>query len=157
MISYHKFGELRLGQFLAVRDVTELQNWEFEGYMWVGEAFGFSEWLRLESDPTSLRSLSIDFTEFPSEASRKVLKTLGLPLRQGMVMTEIEDILGEPCDEFTYVADRKSYEFMTRGRESFIVSCTVLNEGGLTYLVVRMLLAEFDDRNTQQRNYLGPT
>ena len=38
--------------------------------MWVGEAVGFSEWLRLRDKPETLRSLAIDFAEFPEQVPR---------------------------------------------------------------------------------------
>jgi hypothetical protein len=75
MISHARFGALRLAQFLPDAEIAELENWEFMYHVWLGEAVGFSEWLRLENDPGVLRSLAIDFTDFPEHAAAEVLRT----------------------------------------------------------------------------------
>ena len=59
MISHSHFGRLRLADFRPEEGVAALENWEFMDQMWVGEAVGFSEWLRLEDEPDTLRSLAI--------------------------------------------------------------------------------------------------
>jgi hypothetical protein len=142
MISYNEFGKLRLNQFIPKTLIDELENWEFENHLWIGEAHGFSEWLCLESEPAILRSIAIDFSEFPNDAASKVLDIVGLSIFEGMQYSEIEKVLGKPYKTFTFVQDRKSYEFKTIGSNPFIVSCTVLNEGGLTYIVVRTPLTD---------------
>jgi hypothetical protein len=135
MITRDRFGTLRLAQFWPDADIAELDNWEFMDRLWVGEAVGFSEWLRLEEQPQMLRSLAIDFSEFPEQVATNVLQTIGLPVRSGMQVEELRQLLGEPVEEDRFVEDRVSYEFVTRPPK-YNVSCTVLNEGGLTYLVV---------------------
>ncbi len=137
MISYEEFGKLRLQQFIPNSKISELDNWEFEEHLWVGEALGFSEWLRLESEPNILRSIAIDFSELPEEVVSNVLNIIDLPISKGMQYSEIEKILGKPFETYSFVKDRKSCEFKTDGVEPFIVSCTVLNDGGLTYIVIR--------------------
>ena len=84
MIAHAQFGELRLAQFRRDTEIVQLADWEFMDALWVGEAIGFSEWLRLKSDPESLRSLSIDFTEFPTDATAAVLQAIDLPFRVGI-------------------------------------------------------------------------
>jgi hypothetical protein len=102
----------------------------------VGEAVGFSEWLRLESAPQVLLSLAIDFAEFPDEEVSTVLQAIDLPMRRGMTAKELRAIFGEPTEEHRFVADRVTYEFTVAGPPRYNVSCTVLNRGGLTYLLV---------------------
>ena len=136
MISYARFGKLRLAQFRPDTEITELADWEFMDALWVGEAVGFSEWLRLESEPEVLRSLSIDFREFPAAAASDVLRAIELPIRAGMRLEELRAALGEPIEEQRFAKDRASYEFVLAKSPRYNVSCTVLNEGGLTYLVV---------------------
>ena len=96
MICHDDFGKLRLAQFLPGAELQRLRNWEYEERLWVGEALGFSQWLRLESDRGVLRCLSIAFNDFPSDAAVDVLKTLQLPLRPGMTLPAIRKVLGEP-------------------------------------------------------------
>jgi hypothetical protein len=136
MISHSRFGKLRLAQFRPDADIAELDNWEFMDHMWVGEAVGFSEWLRLEKKPETLRSLAIDFSEFPESAAAEVLRTIDLGVRAGMKLNELRELLGEPVKEHRFGKDRVSYEFVVPGPPKYDVSCTVLNKGGLTYLVV---------------------
>ena len=136
MISHDQFGKLRLSQFRPDAKITELAGWEFMDAVWVGEAVGFSEWLRLEEEPGQLRSLAIDFGEFPPAATSAVLRAIDLSIRPGMSPDELRAVLGKPSEEHRFVPDRVSYEFVVAGPQWYNVSCTVLNEGGLTYLVV---------------------
>lgn len=136
MISHTRFGKLRLAQFLHDTDIFWVSGWEFMDELWVGEKVAFSEWLRLESDPEVLRSLAIDFAEFPTEVAGAVLRAIELPLRAGMSVPELRALFGEPAEELRFVADRVTYEFVVAGPPRYSVSCTVLNDGGLSYLVV---------------------
>lgn len=136
MISHARFGKLRLIQFRPDAEIAELAGWEFMDALWVGEAVGFSEWLRLESDPEVLRSLAIDFAEFPEAAASAVLQAIDLPVRRAMTAKKLRAVLGEPVEEHRFVADRVTYEFALAGPPRYNVSCTVLKRGGLSYLVV---------------------
>jgi hypothetical protein len=136
MISYARFGKLRLAQFRPDAEIAELAGWEFMDTTWVGEAVGFSEWLRPESEPEVLRSLALDFAEFPPGAAAAVLRAIDLPLRAGMQVGELRAVMGEPVEEHRFVADRVTCEFVVAGPPRYNVSCTVLNDGGLSYLVV---------------------
>jgi hypothetical protein len=79
LISFKKFGNLRLSDFVSNKKIEQLTDWEFEEELWVGEALGFSEWLCKTAKPKLLRSLSIDFDNFPAAAAKSVLGTIGLP------------------------------------------------------------------------------
>ena len=57
MIPQKEFGKLRLKQFVPEEEITKLKDWKFEGHLWRGEALGFSEWLRLNSDLKVRKSL----------------------------------------------------------------------------------------------------
>jgi hypothetical protein len=117
-------------------EIAELDHWELRENLWIGEAVGFSEWLRLESDPDVLRSLAIAFPEFPQQAAAEVLRIIELPVQAGMTLPDLRRLLGEPVKEFRFADDRVTYEFLVSGPPRYDVSCTVLNDGGLTYLVV---------------------
>jgi hypothetical protein len=136
MLSYERFGRLRLHQFVVGAKIAQLANWEFMDHIWVGEAVGFSEWLRFASDPEVLRSLALDFSEFPAVAASAVLRAIELPIQPGMRVSELRSILGNPIETQRFVADRLSYEFVVPGPPKYLVSCTVLVRGGLSYLVV---------------------
>jgi hypothetical protein len=140
VISHERFGELRLAQFLPHAELAELANWEFMDHTWVGEALGFSEWLRLASDPVVLRSLALDFSEFPEVAATAVLNAIELPVRPGMQAADLRSVLGEPVEEQNFVAGRVTYDFAIVGPPRYSVSCTVAERRGLTYLVVMVPL-----------------
>lgn len=142
MISYSRFGQLRLAQFRPDADIADLDNWEFMDHVWVGEAVGFSEWLRLEVKPETLRSLAIDFAEFPEQAAEDVLQAIDLRVRAGMKLDELTDLLGKPVKQHRFVKDRVSYDFEVIGPPEYNISCTVLSNGGLKYLVVMPPLPE---------------
>lgn len=136
MIGYEPFRRLRLSQFLPANKIRPLADWEYRGRRWVGEAHGFSEWLRLQKDAENLGSLAIDFGTFPVGAAKQVLATLGLHLHKGMTATELAAVLGRPRKTERFVPDRRTFEFVTGGKEPFRVSCTVLEHGGMTHLGV---------------------
>lgn len=96
MISHEEFAVLRLAQFLPAEEIQTLNDWEFLDRIWIGEARGFSEWLRLADEPDVLRSLSLDFDEFPAACTHRVLGTIGLPVRAGMRLDDLRRVLGEP-------------------------------------------------------------
>ncbi len=118
MISHKRFGELRLAHFLPRTELAALSNWKFMERLWLGEALGFSEWLRLEDDPEILRSLSLDFSEFPKPAAVAVLETIELSICPGMHAAELTSVLGAPAEERRFVEDRVSYEFLLAGPPS---------------------------------------
>lgn len=136
MIPHNEFGRLRLSAFVPAADIAELDGWEFQGHQWVGEALGFSEWLRLRDDPEVLRSLAIDLAEFPAEAAAAVLKKLQLPVRRGMTAAELDRLLGPRVSEQQFVAGRKVYDYLTPAPNRYRVSCTVEDARGLSYLVI---------------------
>lgn len=106
------------------------------GRSWVGEAIGFSEWLRPNNSSDVLQSLALDLAVLPESVSSAVLSYLGLPLHRSMLIEQIAAVLGEPVAVQSFVAGRTSYEFCWGGIESYNVSCTVLAHGGLTHVVV---------------------
>jgi hypothetical protein len=142
VISHARFGKLRLSQFRPNTNIVALDGWEFMDHLWVGEAIGFSEWLRLKRKPDELRSLAIDFSEFPEQAATEVLRMIELPIRGGMTSDELQQLFGKPAKESSFVKDRVSYQFVSSGSPKYNLSCTVLNKGGLTYLVVAVPLPQ---------------
>lgn len=136
MLSHRQFGKLRLSQFVPEKDLTPLDNWEYMGRLCVGEAIGFSEWLRFKRSDNVLRSLALDFSELSRKVVTAVLERLGLPLRPGMSIEQIKLALGEPKSTEAFVKNRKTFDFVCGKRAKYLISCTLLNKGGLTYLVV---------------------
>lgn len=134
MISPREFGELRLHRFLPALELAALENWEFMEEIWVGEALGFSEWLCLASEPEILRSLAIDFGDFPAEVALEVLERLDLPVRPGMSADQLQALFGEPSKTHRFVSDREALEFEIDGGN--FLSCTVEAFGGLSYAVL---------------------
>jgi hypothetical protein len=140
VINYERFGRFRLADFLPSKRVRLLQDWEFEGHVWIGEAVGFSERLRQSNDPEVLRAITIYFESFPAATARRVLAKLGLLVRKGMTVNELEACLGPISKTLRFVSDRTTYEFLTPGSQPYQISCTVLDEGGLIHLGVMIPL-----------------
>jgi hypothetical protein len=134
VISHRAFAEMRLRDCAA--DVVDLDSWEFMGRLWVGEAIGFSEWLRPEDDPVRLGSLALDLCDLPPELSERVLGRLQLPLSRGMNLAQIRGQLGDPVGTQLFVSDRRSFDFKVDG---YSISCTVHDADGLIYIVVMPL------------------
>jgi hypothetical protein len=53
-----------------------------------------------------------------------------------MSFEEIKKILGTPLNIESFVADRKSYEFIVGSKDDYYVSCTVVDKTGFTYFVM---------------------
>ncbi len=97
MTSYSDFSVLRLEHFVPKNKIRQLRDWEILGRVWVGEALGFSEWLRLVESHDALGSLSLDLSELDLPIFDNVLKAIGLPLAKGMSLSQIEHALGLLC------------------------------------------------------------
>jgi hypothetical protein len=157
LVDHAAFGALRLAPFLprlrvvppSARDpgagrrfrgdvIVEVDGWEVHGRTWVGEVLGFTEILRREDDPEVTRSVAVELTGRHARAGVAVLDAIGLPLRRGHDRRAISRLLGRPVAVHSFVADRDTLEYDVGGRgRSYAVSCTVLKESGLTYVVVR--------------------
>lgn len=137
LINHSDFAKLRLENFISLKDDLEsLTGWEFMGDHWIGEAIGFTEWLRLEVKPEETKSISINLDDFDSEELNNIFNTLKVPLKAGMSFEKIKNILGTPLNTESFVADRKSYEFIVGTKDEYYVSCTVINKTGLSYFVM---------------------
>ena len=136
MLAHEAFRQLRLSDFVGSSSIVPLEDWEFDERVWVGEALGFSEWLRPIGSPNALASLALDLATFPRDAAEKCLEVLGLDVRRGMGFVDLRQRLGEPHKTQRFVPDRLSYEFVVGGASPYRVSCTVLANGGLSYVVV---------------------
>lgn len=141
LISYQQFAGLRLQDFLLhepdlQEGVRVLEDWEFMGGLWKGEAIGFSEFLRHCARPGELGSISVHLSDLPEKVSNAMLKTLGLPLERGMSGEAVLAAIGRPENVQSLAADRLTYEYSLGGSHSYYVSCTVDEGDGLTYVVV---------------------
>jgi len=136
MIPLAEFGELRSRDFVTDEEVTDLSNWEFLGRTWVGEVVGFTEWVRPVEDQASLGCVSIDLGALDPECARAILARLGLPLELGMTLDQVTRACGAPTHHDEYAKDRRSYYFTVGDEDSYVLSCTILHEGGLTYVVM---------------------
>ncbi|MFD4209835.1 hypothetical protein ACFWRG_28005 [Micromonospora tulbaghiae] len=135
-ISHDAFGRLRLAQFLTVEDLEELRGWEYLGRRWVGEASGFTEWLRLESAPGVTRSVAIDLAALPKSTAQRMIDALGLPLRAGLDQQDITGVFGRPTDTERFVRDRVTLVFHVGAADPYELSCTVHEEHGLIHLTM---------------------
>jgi len=135
MIDIEDFEKLRMSQFLDTSDITLVSDFEFMRQVSVGETFGFSEWLRTIQAPSKLWSLSIDFEDFPM--TQEVLSVLDLPLTPGMTIEELTRQFGPHEKMWSFVDDRRAYEFfIPQPNPTYVLECTVMNVGGLSHVVI---------------------
>jgi hypothetical protein len=135
-ISHDAFGRLRLADFIAAEHLEQLRGWEYLDHSWVGEASGFTEWLRLESDPEVTRSVAIDLVALPEPTLQSMTDALRLHLRAGLDQQEITGVFGEPTDTQGFVQDRVTLIFRIGAVEPYELGCTVHQEQGLIYLTM---------------------
>ena len=137
LIPYATFGRLRLADILPRDMEAEPRiDWEYMEDLWVGEGFGFTEFLRLEEDPEVVRSAAVDLAELPPAVSAAVLDALRLPLAPGMRLGDVNARLGEPESVERFVPDRTTYNFTCGVGDRYAVSCTIHETGGLVYVTV---------------------
>ncbi|MET8906655.1 hypothetical protein [Micromonospora sp. NPDC004551] len=135
-ISHDAFGRLRLAHFVAAEHLEQLRGWEYLERCWVGEASGFTEWLRLESAPEVTRSVAIDLVALPEPTAQSMIDALRLPLRAGLDQQEITGVFGEPTGTERFVPDRVTLVFRIGAAEPYELTCTVHEEQGLIYLTM---------------------
>lgn len=137
-LSWEDFGRSRLSEFVRATDVDTLAGWEFLDRHWLGEAVGFTEWLRLEADPDVLRAVSLDLPALGDEVAERILSRLGSTLRPGMTRPEVESMLGPPTEAQVFPAakDRVTLTYPAQGDEDYHLECTIHEARGLVYLVV---------------------
>lgn len=137
LVPREEFGRLRLAQFIPNgAGIEELEDWEYKDRFWVGEAIGFTEWLRPERKPDVLGCLSLDLEALPQAVWQQMFDRLRLPLRHGMGYQSVVDLLGEPDETHVFVPAQKTYEFVCGSRAKYKVGCTIHDENGLKYVTV---------------------
>lgn len=137
MITRAEFERLRLRSFVA--DVVPLSDWEFMGRTWIGEADGFTEWLRPADSVDRLGSLSLALEDLPESVSRAVFERLEIALTPGMKLSEVEAALGPSVSTTRLCDDRLTHNFEVGTADRYSVSCTIKADGGLVYVVVMAL------------------
>lgn len=137
LISHELFGRLRLADFApAGTKVVQLEDWEYLNRLWIGEAIGFTEWLRDVERPDVLGALSLALLALPDEMSQSVLAVLQLPLMRGMKYDQVAGALGEPVRSRQYVNGQSTFDFQCGKRWQYRVGCTIRDEDGLCYITV---------------------
>jgi hypothetical protein len=101
-ISWGDFATLRLSQFIPAAEINALRDWEFMDLRWIGEAVGFTEWLRRKDDPNVLRSIALDLDALDASVVDAVLERLNLPLHAGMTRKRLVRLLGEPTNVLVF-------------------------------------------------------
>ncbi len=137
MITHRELAPLRLEDFLPpTAEIEEVDGWEFMDRVWLGEVYGFTEWLRLRDDPQVLRSVSLDLAYLDQDVADRILSTLQLPLEYGMELAEVNEVLGPPAGQLALVPERITYEYLAGNRDKYYISATIDHQDGLVYLVV---------------------
>lgn len=136
MLAFDQFARLRLRSFLPPTTVVDdLAEWEFVERRWVGEGIGFTQFLRLEEEPETLRSVSLDLEDLPDSVAQAVFTRLELPLRLGMGIAETIHRLGLPTDTVT-LGSETTMAFSVTADVPYEVSCIFDPEEGLIFVTV---------------------
>jgi hypothetical protein len=138
-LSWDDFAKLRLLEFVPGSSIRTLRDWEFMEHVWVGEAAGFTEWLRRRDDPKVLRSMALDLDALEERVVDAILNRVSVPLHAGMTRKRLERLLGEPTrvQAFPKAPDRETLIYDGPASPGgYRLSCTVKKRGGLTYLVI---------------------
>ena len=138
LITYNEFAKLRMKQLVpADTEVIETHGWEWMGGFWINEGFRFCTSLSRHVDtPDEAGGLEIDFRDLPQSLVLGICDKIHLPLRPGMNLEEVLSILGQPEQTYTFVADRKTYDFTVGSQYPYHVSATVHETDGLIYVTV---------------------
>ena len=137
MINYENFGKLKLSEVWPEnKDIHKVSNFEFMNDIWVGETYGFTEWLQLEKEPAITRSISIALLDTPDHVIERVLKQIGFDFEKGMTEEQITSILGKPIKIEKFVVDRHSNEYIIGTQDKYYLSLTFQQDKGLTYIVL---------------------
>ena len=153
LIPYREFAELRLCHFYPdTAKIVGLEDWEFMGGIWVGEAIAFTDFLRPDHREEELGAIDIYFAELPAGVGQAILDAIHLPLQQGMSFDQMIQILGTPADTLIFAEDRKSYDYTLGSQFPYHISCTIHESDGLIYLSVirKDMLAEFEAINIKE-------
>lgn len=136
MLAFDQFARLRLRSFLpATAVVDDLAEWEFIDERWVGEGVGFTQFLRLEEEPDTLRSVSLDLEDLSDSVAQAVFHRLDLPLRLGVGLAETIHRLGLPVDTATVGAET-TLGFAVDADVPYEVSCIFDPEEGLIFVTI---------------------
>lgn len=137
LISYNEFSRLRLRDFCRDKIAeSDTPDWEWMGGQWYCDSVGFTWFGCLHDTPKETGGLEVDLGDLPERVWLRILDSLHLPLRAGMTFDMIASILGQPFEIGTFVENRKTYEFRVGSAYPYIVSCTVLDDGGLVFVSV---------------------
>ncbi len=105
LIAYAEFARLRLAQFYQdASELVPLENWEFMGGVWVGEADGFTEFLRPEDRLDELGSIEIDLSAIAEDIGNAILDKIHLPVRRGIDFEQVLQRLGPAEGTNVYAA-----------------------------------------------------
>jgi len=150
MISYKEFGKIRLADIVDdKKKIQTFSNREFMEDLWIADVYEFNEFLSLENSPEITRSVSLNFEDFESQRLVRFLNAMDIPLYPNMSAEEIFTVLGKPKKTGSYSDDRKTYEFIFEGIEAYYISCTVINDIGLTYLTVMNTIKSINSLKSQ--------
>jgi len=128
MLSHLPLSTLRLRtQLEPDARIVEHKEWEWMGNDWWYEGLGFTWFGRLGRDPAKTAAVELSLPEL-SVSQLAVLSTaLAFPVKHGMSLREVTELLGQPVSSEQFVPDRKSYDFQVSSESAYRVSATIRN------------------------------
>jgi hypothetical protein len=125
LIPFETFIRLRLRQFDpdAPVDWQESACHEFLDSYWFEDAVRGAAFLRHEDDPQRLGGICLDFRYLPPEFAETILSAVRTPLRPGMSVEHVTQLLGAPSKTQSFVPGYVLHDFDCGPDNHYLVRC----------------------------------
>lgn len=140
LISFQEFGKLRIRDFFPEGSqlfLDESASTECAIGRSATEGFAFTYFAWRPNEPRMTAEVALDFREeCPPEIGIKILEAIKLPLKPGMPLREVQQLLGQP--EFSNLsAEGEGFvRFVCGETWPYYVGCNVTNRSGVTGVIV---------------------
>lgn len=140
LIPYQQFGKLRISHFYPkgtqlFLDESDSTECAIGRAATEGLAFTYFAWRA--NEPGMTAEVALDFRqECPPEAGIRILEAIRLPLRPGMSLHEIQQILGSPEVAQLSSEEQGFVRFVCGERWPYFVGCHLKKGQGMTGIII---------------------
>ena len=101
------------------------------------EGYPFTYFAWLPSEPLQTAEISLDFrNDCPASIGEGILQTIGLPLKCGMSLEEVEGALGAPEHTELYDESGETMYYTIGDDESYKIVCNLTTDKGLISVLI---------------------
>lgn len=137
IIDYNDFGKLRLSEIWPEnKDIGKVDDFEFMNNFWVGEIYGFTQFLQLKREPDLTKSISLNLIDIPDDIVERIFKRIGLLLKKGISPETCKSILGEPLNIENHKNNKQTYNYVISNKSKYNLALTFKQDTGLIYVVI---------------------